>query len=356
MRTEPVFSWRQATALATALALAAAAAPELADARQAAPRGPDRESTKIEIQHDPLVCVNTDLAPKVDAVVAPSPQYEKGYVFFKAAGTDDYYYAVMKGPAEKLDAVLPRPLPETKAIDYNVKAYDTDEQSKKKGDYNPPVVPGNACPVKRGVAVDAKKGAGLTIGLTKEGQNPAPPGFRKEDIAFVILFSGAVVSLAAALKSAGTAAGTTGGLSTGAVVAGGVVVAGAAVGIAVGTGNKKATPTPTPLRFVQAEVTWSGLGDVDLQVLNATNQPVGQTFPAGCESAGSRTERVLLEGTALANGTYHLALTSKSCGAGTPSQISAVVTVQSESGAKCGSSFVNLPLGATTNGCTFTIP
>lgn len=352
MRIEAALFGRRAAALTTALALLAACAPGIADARQVAPRSPDRESPKIQLQHDELVCVNTDLAPKVDAAVTPGADYDKGYVYFRAAGTEDYYYAVMKGTPDKLDAVLPRPLPETKAIDYNVKAYDTDELSKKKGDFTPPVVPGNACPTK-GVAVDPKTGAGLTIGLTKEGQNPVPPGFRKEDIKFVILVGGAVVSLAAALKSAGAATGKS-GVSTGTLVAGGLVVAGAAVGIAVGTSNKKATPAP--LRFVQAEVTWSGLGDVDLQVLNASSQAVGQTFPSACESTASRTERVVLEGAALVNGTYRVALTGKTCGAGTPAAISAVVTVQTEAGAKCGSAFVSVPVGATANGCTFTIP
>jgi hypothetical protein len=95
---------------------------------------------------------------------------------------------------------------------------------------------------------------------------------------------------------------------------------------------------------------------VGVQILNASSQAVGQTFPAGCESTASRTERVLLEGAALANGTYRLALTGKTCGTGTPAAISAVVTVQSEAGAKCGSAFVNVPVGGTTNGCTFAVP
>ena len=356
MRTDGRGVFRRSVALLTAASFAAAVAPEAVFARQAAPQaaphGPDRQSPRIDILHEPLVCVNTDFAPKVDAEVRPGPDYEKGYVYFRAAGTEDFYYAVMKGTPDRLDAVLPRPLPETKAIDYNLKAYDTNELTAKKGDYTPPVVPGNTCPVK-GVAVDPQKGAELTIGLTREGQDPVPRGFRKEDIKFVILFGGAVVTLAAALKGA---APKSSGLSTGTIVAGGVVAAGAAVGISVGTGNKKATPTPTPLRFIQAEVTWSGPGDVDIQILNASNQSVGQTFPAACESTASRTERVVLEGAALASGAYHLVLTGKTCGAGTPAAIAAVVTVQGETGARCGSTFVNVPVGGTANGCTFTIP
>ena len=73
----------------------------------------------------------------------------------------------------------------------------------------PPVVPGNACKAK-GTAVGSE-GAGLTIGLTKEGQSPVPPGFNRKDIVFVILVSGATVSLAAALGGAGGSGGAAGG-------------------------------------------------------------------------------------------------------------------------------------------------
>jgi hypothetical protein len=45
----------------------------------------------IQIAHDPLSCVVTDFAPKIDAGVAPGQIFDKGYVYFKAAGTDDYY-------------------------------------------------------------------------------------------------------------------------------------------------------------------------------------------------------------------------------------------------------------------------
>ena len=76
---------------------------------------------------------------------------------------------------------------------------------------------------------------GLTVGLTREGQPPVPTGFNKEDIAKVILVSGAVVSLATALSSGtGAAAGagaaaSSGGLSTGALI-------GIGAGVAVGAG------------------------------------------------------------------------------------------------------------------------
>src|SRR6266699_3430838 len=246
---------------------------------------PRHGQARLSIGHDPLGCVTTDMAPLVDAQVAPPPRLDRGYVYFRAAGTEDFYYTPMKGIPENLQGILPRPLPETKAIDYKVRARDVEALTKETREYTPPVVPGNACKAK-GVVV-GKEGAGLTIGLTREGQSPAPRGFNRRDIAFVILLSGATVTLAQALGAAsGGSASTTstaskgGGVSKGALIAGGVVVAGAAaLAIANNTGSSKPstplpsatptstptstpTPTPTAVQFVEADAGWSGPGDV----------------------------------------------------------------------------------------------
>ncbi len=360
-------SWRKATALATALAFGLTGALGTSSrAQAAAPESP------LQIAHDPLNCVNTDYAPKVDAAVAPGRVFDKGYVYFKAAGTEDYYYTVMNGAPENLEGILPRPLPETKAIDYYVKATDQQALSKKNpqsGDYTPPVVAGRACKAK-GVAVGGK-GANLTVGLTKEKQSPVPPGFNKKDIAKIILVTGAVVTLAVALQmmgggAAGAAAGAGagggaggGGVSTGVLVGAGAAVA-AGVAIAASGGGKGPTPTPTPSvvtnRFVQAEVTWSGIDDVDIQLLDPSNQSVGQRVPVGCGGGVSRSERVFLQGTTLPSGNYQVRLTGVSCGTGTPSMISTILTVQADTGVKCPSTFVSVPVGQTVLGCSFTLP
>ncbi len=335
----------------------------------------------LVINHDALPCVVTDLAPMVDAQVAPQPEFERGYVYFKAAGTEDFYYTPMKGPAENLEGVLPRPLPETKAIDYKVRARDVKELTKETREYAPPVVPGNACKTK-GLPV-GKNGAGLTIGLTREGQNPAPPGFNKRDIAFIILFGGATVTLAAALGGgagagggASSTAASKGGVSKGLLIGGGIAVAaGAAIAISNNRGgsNRTATPTPTstptPTRtataaptftatavaqFVAALATWSGPGDVDVQILNAASQSVGTNLPAGCESTASRTESVLLQGAP--PGTYQVVLSAKSCGSGTPPTIAVAMSVQSNGVPKCPNTFIDVPVGGSIPACTFTLP
>jgi hypothetical protein len=358
----------------TLAAPAVAAAPP--QGQQTQPAAPAVQSPLV-ISHDELPCVVTDLAPRVDAQVAPAPQLDKSYVYFKAAGTEDFYYTPMKGPADNLEGVLPRPLPETKAIDYKLRARDTETLTKETREYVPPVVPGSACKAK-GLPVP-KEGAKLTIGLTKEGQNPVPPGFNKNDIAFVILTTGAIVGIAAALKG-GTAAaaaagggggGATGGSSTLLYVVGGAAVVGGAVAVAsnskssntstptplppTATSTRTSTPTPTPIVTLIGTATWSGLGDVDVQILDPNGQSVGTNLPSGCESTAQRTESVIVQGPAA--GTYRLMLSAKSCGIGTPSSIAAVASVQSNGQPKCANTFVNVPVGGSpVQVCTFSVP
>lgn len=362
--------FRSSVAVATALALLLTGSPLAARTQLEPPSSPE---APIEIAHDPLACMTPILAPEVDAGVTPEADYEKGYVYFRAAGTEDYYYVKMEGPPATLAGVLPRPLPETKAVDYFLRAYDLRQASRRKGDWTPPVVPGTTCRAK-GVVV-GPSGAGLTVGLTRQGQNPEPPGFNKRDIAKVILVTGAIVTLAEALKSGGASTGGAGagagaaggGLSTAAIVAGGAALAGAGIAIASANDDDPATRTPTPtstptptptiapLRFLQADASWSGTGDVDVQILNPSGQAVGQTVPAGCESTANRTERVVLQG-ALPAGTYRVVLTGRSCGAGTPSTISAIASVQSDTGTRCPNTFVSVPVPGSVTACQFNLP
>jgi hypothetical protein len=94
---------------------------------------------------------------------------------------------------------------------------------------------------------------------------------------------------------------------------------------------------------------------VDVQILNPSGQAVGTTLPAGCESTSQRTERVLLQGT-IPSGTYQVMLSAKSCGAGTPASIAVVLSVQSSGQPKCSNTFVNVPVGGSVPGCSFTLP
>ena len=405
--------FRKATSLATLTAFAAAvgfAEPALAHATRVAPQVSPVPQARLQIEHDPLACVTTVVAPLVEAKVEPGPDVARSYVFWRAAGTPYFYYTIMEGAVPEQKGTLPRPLPETKSIDYYVQATDKASLSKKTPDYAPPVVPGNACKVK-GLVVGAA-GAGLTIGLTDEKQSPIPPGFNKDDIAKVILLSGAVVTAAVAssmsssssgtgASSASGAAGATGAASaagagstgagaagasgtassggsssTGWIIAGAAVAAGVGIGIAVSNKNSTSTPTntppipptgtptptqtptltPVPNHFIEVEATWSGQGNVEVHLLSNA-QEVGVRFPAGCGSTAGRTERVVLQGTVPA-GSYHVTLEGVTCGPETPAQITTILTVATEAGPvpSCQGLFKSVPVGGTVDGCSFTIP
>jgi hypothetical protein len=391
MRTEPT-SWRTMTALCTVFSFSASF---VFGAAYQEPPGPTptpgvRES-KVRIEHDPLGCVTSTIRPVVDSKMLPGEELSKGYVYFRKTGTPYFYYVRTSGVVPDQRAKLPRPLPETKNVDYYVQATDRAAMSRKTKDFFPPVTPPDQCSATGTPMAPAEEG--LTIGLTDPKAPPIPEGFNKDDIAKIILVTGAVVTLAVALSTsggaaAGTAAGAAtagsagggsggaaagagaggaaggGGISSTALIVGGVAVA-AGVGIGVGLAGKKSTPAPSPTptpgvvvnHFVEVDAVWSGIGDVNVTLLDPNGQSVGTVISAGCDATGiSRTERVVLQGTTLAAGSYHVTLTGVSCGPDTPQTIDTVVTVLTDSVPKCSSAFVNVPVGGNVDGCTFTLP
>jgi len=227
---------------------------------------PAPAASQLQIAHKPLECVTTQVPPKVEAAVAPAPELAIGKVYFRAVQAGpDYYYVVLKGVPKELEGVLPRPDPETKAIDYYVEAANKERLSSRTPAYFPKVTEENQCKRRTAAVVIPASGAGLTIGLTREGQSPYPVGFNKKDIVKVILVGGAVVSAAEAAGAGATTAGATGGaaaagaagagaaaaggsgISTGAFIGGGVLVAGgAAAAIASSSKGSSNGPTPTP--------------------------------------------------------------------------------------------------------------
>mgnify|MGYP000911960209 FL=1 len=417
--------------------------------------------SRLAIRHDPLKCLTPEERPDVGAAVRPETRYAAGYVYFRAANSEKkgFYYVLLEGAPAGLRAALPRPLPSTTAVEYFLQAIDTARSRERTEQYVPVVKPSGTCAPER--APSPPPNDGLTVGLTEKGQDPVPPGFNSADIARVILASGAVLTLAAALEGAGAggaaAAGGTGGgaagaaggaaagaaaggISTGVLIGGGLAVA-AGVAVAAGGGGGDdggspstppspsvtvgATPTngqaplavqlsatasggtspyswawnlgdgnlsnlqnpqhtyrgagtfnvsltvtdarqrtvsssvlvtvtaPPPLRFLEADVTWAGGGDLDLAVLrNGAAAGGAGAIRAGCDPSGrSRTERVLVQGAALAPGTYTQLVTAKACAGDTASTgITGVLTVVTDQGSRCQQFFT---VGA---GGTFTPP
>lgn len=362
------------------------------------------QSTHLQIDHDPLACVTTAKRPVVAAKIQPGPELSKSYVFWRAPGDDYFYYSIMEGPPSDVKGVMPRPKPDTTTVEYFVQATDTASLSRKTPEYLPPVVKSELCK-DTGMAVPVAGGAGLTIGLTNEKQSPYPRGFNRDDIAAVILVTGAVVGIAAAAAAAsgsaaagggaaaagagtgtgaagaaggtaGAAAATGGGLSTAAIVAGGAVAAaGIGYGVHQAVNNSSSTPTPTrsvtvtptftptPVanRFIEVDATWSGLGNVTIQLLRGGLNVSGQSIPGpGCASTGSKTTRFIIQGQNVSNGDYVMIVTGSTC-TNAPPQVAAFVSVQTDAGPapSCGH-IVNVPTNGSQSSpypaCTFTLP
>ena len=238
-----------------ALVLSAAVASEALGTP--GPQAPPAESPRIAIAHDPLKCLPAGVRSRVDARVLPGAEAGKSYVYFRASGTEDFYYVVMESRApEDFVGELPRPLPATKTIDYFVQALDRESLARRTPEYAPPVTEATVCRDERAAAGAGEPKEGLTVGLTRAGQSPVPAGFDRRDVAKVILVTGAVVTLAAALASGTGAAGgataakvagaaaTKTGLSTGAIVGIGAGVAVGGVAIAAGSGGGGGEETP----------------------------------------------------------------------------------------------------------------
>lgn len=340
----------------------------------------------LAVEHDPLPCLTTSTAPRLEASVSPPAEFSSGRVYWRVSnGPREFYYTVLTGTPPRLQALLPRVTNAADSIEYSIEVTDRTGRSRRTPAYVAPLVPATC--IARGI-IPVVKGLALTIGLTDPKQPRLPAGINRDDVEKVILVSGDVVPARGSQSQAavaGPGAGTPptekrGGVSKGVLIGAGVLAAAAvaaAAGGGGGGGSKSspgtnssptptATPTPSPtatpvdisFRFVQAEGTWSGPGDVDVAILDASNQPVpgAQTFPAGCESTASRTERFVMQGSSLRAGTYRVQLTAKTCGPGTPTSISTLVTVQTDAGPKCSSTFVIVPVGQTVFGCTFTLP
>jgi len=174
---------RQACAilLASTLATGAFAAP----APQADPvvkKAAAGESPRLSIAHDPLKCLSTEARPLVDARVLPVAEMDQGFVYFRAAGTEDFYYVLMKPRAqEDFMGELPRPMPGIRGIDYYVQALDRESltlitkdlspEKKARADESVLRSPGQGAAVMAGLQAAAKAGFTHALQIDADGQH-----------------------------------------------------------------------------------------------------------------------------------------------------------------------------------------
>jgi hypothetical protein len=185
---QPVAAFAALLTLAVPAAAAQALAPET-----------------LVIAHQPVHCVVAGKYPQLDACVDPLARVARARVYFRTAGTPDWYYVEMKPEASCFRGTLPRPKKSLRGLRYYVAVTDQDFAEARTEEYTTQVVADeNGC----------------------TGGAVAP---------FVTTAS-VVVGGAAALPAGFVGAGVLAGVSTAAVASAAVVGAGAAGAVIVAGG------------------------------------------------------------------------------------------------------------------------
>lgn len=190
-------------------------------------------SAQVAITHDALTCMSTQEFPVVEAELDPAELrgVRKAHVYFKASRTDAWYFVEME-PGEKatLRAMLPKPLGETRRVDYYVFVLTGTFEPSQTEEYSAHVSESGcgAAP-----AVAAGSPASLTLHATVANQAPVPPGFQPGGISGLVTTTGNTVAVGSAAAGGGAASGGVSGMTLG-LVAGG---AAAATGVAVTSGS-----------------------------------------------------------------------------------------------------------------------
>jgi len=168
------------------------------------------------INHQEIGCFIAGQFPLVDAVIEPMTSVVRSRVYFKAAGTEDYFYVEMTPDIGQFVGKLPRPRLEASPITYYIQATTTE------GDSQTPEI--QALVVENEGDCEDRRVAAI-----------GPPGP-------VQVFSATTGTL---VKPIGFAAGAV-GLSalTIALLAGGALAIG--IGTAVVINNPPASPSPSP--------------------------------------------------------------------------------------------------------------
>lgn len=222
------------------------------------------------IAHDPLRCVQASEFPRVGAGVTSTVGVRGARVYFKAHGQTDWYYVDMRVlEGARYLALLPRPLPETKQLDYYVHALDAQVQMAQTDTYDPEVTRGQ-CALRKKLPL-WKGPIEILLHGTRELQAPIPPGFSSQGIVGFVTPAGQTITGAAlpgggapvapaASGGSATALAAGGGISAtmivvGATLAGGAGVAGIAAASRAGDDKKNNQQRPDDSRLATLSLT-----------------------------------------------------------------------------------------------------
>jgi PKD repeat protein len=239
------------------------------------------------ISHEPLRCVRPKEFPRVAAEIGSPIAVKKTRVYFKARQHPDWYYIDMRAvEGAQYLALLPQPLPETKHVDYYVYALDERIQTTQTDTYDPEVSQGR-CAI--GKVPSWKGPATVTIGGTKEGQSPVPPGFSKKGIIAFIGVSGAAITGSALTGGGGGVSSTTLALGGGAAAAG-------VTGLVLANGGE--SENQPPALSVQMEPSSALVGFTRVSGTASVSDPEGQEvacewdFGDGSRATGTSVEHI----------------------------------------------------------------
>jgi len=171
----------------------------------------------VTIQHDDVGCLVAGKYPEIHACFEPSETVARARVFFRADGTEDWYYVDMTADDTCFIATLPRPKASVTGVDYYVEATDQAFVESRTREYVPRVVEDESdC---EGPVAPYVGTASVVVGTLTGGAFPA--GF-----------------VAGGLLGVSTGAAAIAGVAAGAVVVGGAVaVAGGSDAPEGGTGS-----------------------------------------------------------------------------------------------------------------------
>jgi hypothetical protein len=141
------------------------------------PSLPSAPATSTEIIHDPIGCLVAGQFPLIDANINPAASVARARVYFKAAGSEDWYYVEMTPAEAGFVGKLPRPKIEASPITYYVQATTTEFGENKTAEIEAIVVAeAKDCPGDKKVAGIGPPGE-VTVFSAATGSAIAPVGF-----------------------------------------------------------------------------------------------------------------------------------------------------------------------------------